>query len=82
MKPLLSLTTEEEADVSCQGGEPTVPPSHNAKPLEERGAVIACGDPLVEVVDEIVVDAVLAMDSVDDLDAPVVVCRVAVAEVV
>ena len=51
MKPLLSLTTEEEADVSCQGGEPTVPPSHDTKPLEERGAVVACGDSLVEVVD-------------------------------
>lgn len=44
--------------------------------------MIACGDPFVKVVDEIVVDAVLAMDSVDDLDAPVVVCRVAVAQVV
>ena len=42
--------------------------------------MIACGDPFVEVVDEIVVDAVLAMDSVDD--APVVVCRVAVAQIV
>ena len=82
MKPLLSLTTEEEADVSCQGGEPTVPTSHDTKPLEERGAVIACGDPFVEVVDEIVVDAVLALDGVDDLDAPVVVCRVAIAQIV
>ena len=82
MKPLLSLTTEEEADVPRQGGEPAVPPSHDAKPLEERGAVIACGDPLVEVVDEIVVDAVLAMDGINDLDAPVVVCRVAIAQVV
>lgn len=44
--------------------------------------MVACGDALVEVVDEIVVDAVLAMDGVDDLDAPVVVCRVAVAQVV
>ena len=44
--------------------------------------MIACGDPFVEVVDEIVVDAVLAMDSVDDLDAPVVVCGVAIAQVV
>ena len=82
MKPLLSLATEEEADVPCQGGEPTVPSSHDAEPLKERGAVIACGDSLVEVVDEIVVDAVLAMDGVDDLDAPVVVCRVAIAQVV
>lgn len=44
--------------------------------------MIACGDPFVKVVDEIVVDAVLAMDSVDDFDAPVVVCRVAVAQIV
>lgn len=44
--------------------------------------MVACGDPLVEVVDEIVVDAVLAMDSVDDLDAPVVVCGVAIAQIV
>ena len=44
--------------------------------------MIACGDPFVKVVDEIVVDAVLAMDGVDDLDAPVVVCRVAVAQIV
>lgn len=44
--------------------------------------MIACGDPFVKVVDEIVVDAVLAMDSVDDLDAPVVVCRVAVAQII
>ncbi len=68
--------------MSCQGGEPTVLPSHDAEPLEERGAMIACGDPFVKVVDEIVVDAVLAMDSVDDFDAPVVVCRVAVAQIV
>ena len=44
--------------------------------------MVACGDPFVKVVDEIVVDAVLAMDSVDDPDAPVVVCRVAIAQVV
>lgn len=44
--------------------------------------MVACGDPFVEVVDEIVVDAVLAMDSVDDFDAPVVVCRVAVAQII
>ncbi len=44
--------------------------------------MVACGDPFVKVVDEIVVDAVLAMDGVDDLDAPVVVCRVAVAQIV
>ena len=68
--------------MSRQGGEPAVPPSHDAEPLEERGAMVACGDPLVEVVDEIVVDAVLAMDGVDDVDAPVVVCRVAIAQVV
>lgn len=36
--------------------------------------MVACGDPFVEVVDEIVVDAVLTMDGVDDFDAPVVVC--------
>ena len=78
----LPLTAEEEADVLCQGGEPAVPTSHDAKPLKERGAVVACGDPFVEVVDEIVVDAVLALDGVDDFDAPVVVCRVAIAQVV
>ena len=44
--------------------------------------MVACGDPLVEVVDEIVVDAILAMDGIYDLDAPVVVCRVAIAQVV
>ena len=44
--------------------------------------MVACSDPFVKVVDEIVVDAVLAMDSVDDLDAPVVVCRVAIAQIV
>ena len=44
--------------------------------------MVACSDPFVKVVDEIVVDAVLAMDGVDDLDAPVVVCRVAVAQIV
>ena len=44
--------------------------------------MVACGDALVEVVDEIVVYAVLAMDSIDDFDAPVVVCRVAVVQVV
>ena len=44
--------------------------------------MVACSDPFVKVVDETVVDAVLAMDSVDDLDAPVVVCRVAIAQVV
>ena len=44
--------------------------------------MVACGDPFVKVVDEIVVDAVLAMDGVDDLDAPVVVCRVAVAQII
>ena len=44
--------------------------------------MVACSDPFVKVVDEIVVDAVLAMDSVDDLDAPVVVCRVAVAQII
>lgn len=44
--------------------------------------MVACGDPFVKVVDEIVVDAVLAMDGVDDLDAPVVVRRVAVAQIV
>ncbi len=44
--------------------------------------MVACGDSLVEVVDEIVIDAVLTMDGIDDLDAPVVVCRVAVAQVV
>ena len=44
--------------------------------------MIACGNSLVEVVDEIVVDAVLALDGVDDLDAPVVVCRVAIAQIV
>ena len=44
--------------------------------------MVACGESLIEVVDEIVVDAVLAMDGVDDLDAPVVVCRVEVAQIV
>ena len=44
--------------------------------------MVACSDPFVKVVDEIVVDAVLAMDGVDDLDAPVVVCRVAVAQII
>lgn len=44
--------------------------------------MVACGDPFVKVVDEIVVDAVLAMDGVDDFDAPVVVCRVAVAQII
>ena len=44
--------------------------------------MVACGESLIEVVDEIVVDAVLAMDGVDDLDAPVVVCRVAVAQII
>lgn len=44
--------------------------------------MVACSDPFVKVVDEIVVDAVLAMDSVDDLDAPVVVCRVAISQIV
>lgn len=44
--------------------------------------MVACGDPFVKVVDEIVVDAVLALDGVDDLDAPVVVCRVAIAQIV
>lgn len=44
--------------------------------------MVACGDPFVKVVDEIVVDAVLAMDGVDGLDAPVVVCRVAVAQII
>lgn len=44
--------------------------------------MVACGESLIEVVDEIVVNAVLAMDSVDDLDAPVVVCRVEVAQIV
>ena len=44
--------------------------------------MIACSDPFVKVVDETVVDAVLAMDSVDDFDAPVVVRRVAVAQII
>ena len=44
--------------------------------------MVACGESLIEVVDEIVVNTVLAMDSVDDLDAPVVVCRVAVAQII
>ena len=79
---LLPLTTEEEADVSYDGGRPAVPPSHDAESLEERSTVVACGDPFVEVVDEIVVDAVLALDGVYDLDAPVVVCRVAVAQII
>ena len=44
--------------------------------------MVACGDPFVEVVDEIIVDAVLALDGIYDLDAPVVVCRVAIAQIV
>ncbi len=68
--------------MSSYGGRPAVPTSHNAEPLEERGAVVARGDPFVEVIDEIIVNAVLALDGIYDLDAPVVVCRVAIAQIV
>lgn len=68
--------------MSSYGGRPAVPTSHNAEPLEERGAVVAHGDPFVEVIDEIIVNAILALDGIYDLDAPVVVCRVAIAQIV